>query len=52
ILVVDDMLGMFDRTAKFVRKFELLSEIINTAISSYAVAVKSRTFPGPENTYK
>lgn len=52
VLVVDDMLGMFERTAKFVKKFEQLSEIVDTAVSSYAIAVKSRTFPGPDNTYK
>lgn len=52
VLVVDDMLGIFERTAKFVRKFAQLSEEINAAASAYAEAVKSREFPGSDNTYK
>lgn len=51
VLVVDDMLGMFDRTAKFVRKFDQLSARIDSAALSYASAVKSREFPGPDNIY-
>lgn len=51
VLVVDDMLGMFQRTARFVRKFDNLSDRIDLAVSSYATAVKSRSFPGPENMY-
>jgi 3-methyl-2-oxobutanoate hydroxymethyltransferase len=52
VLVVDDMLGMFERTAKFVRKFDQLSARIDSAVSSYAAAVRSREFPGAENTYR
>jgi 3-methyl-2-oxobutanoate hydroxymethyltransferase len=52
VLVVDDMLGMFERTAKFVRKFDQLSARIDSAVSSYATAVRSREFPGAENTYR
>lgn len=51
VLVVDDMLGMFDKTAKFVRKFEQLSEKIDAAVLDYAVAVRTREFPKAENTY-
>lgn len=51
VLVIDDMLGMFERTAKFVRKFDQISARIDSAAMSYASAVKSREFPGSENTY-
>jgi 3-methyl-2-oxobutanoate hydroxymethyltransferase len=51
VLVVDDMLGMFEKTAKFVKKFDQLSERIDAAASLYASTVKSREFPGPQNIY-
>lgn len=51
VLVVDDMLGMFEQTAKFVKKFDQLSERIQHAASAYSVAVKSRKFPGSQNVY-
>lgn len=51
VLVVDDMLGMFDRTARFVKRFEQLSGRISAAVDTYAADVRSRTFPGPDQVY-
>ena len=51
VLVVDDMLGMFDRTAKFVKRFESLGERIESAVASYAEQVRSREFPGSDHVY-
>jgi 3-methyl-2-oxobutanoate hydroxymethyltransferase len=52
ILVVDDMLGMFDWTPKFVRRYADLGGAIETAAADYARDVKARAFPGPAETYQ
>ncbi len=51
ILVTEDMLGYFDRTAKFVRRFANLRETIDQAVSAYADDVRGRRFPGESETY-
>ncbi|WP_245217848.1 3-methyl-2-oxobutanoate hydroxymethyltransferase [Pseudomonas eucalypticola] len=51
VLVVDDMLGMFERTARFVKQFDLLGQRIDGVVAAYADGVRSRAFPGPENIY-
>lgn len=52
ILVTPDMLGMFDRTPKFVKKYAGLKDIIETAVKSYRDEVRSRSFPSDAQTYK
>lgn len=51
ILVTEDMLGMFERTPKFVRRFANLRETVEMAISEYANTVRKRTFPSDDETY-
>jgi len=51
ILVTDDMLGLFDWTPKFVRRYADLKTEIAEAVRHYAADVKSRAFPGPAETY-
>lgn len=51
ILVVDDMLGQFDWSPKFVRRYAALRETISEAAAAYAKDVKSRDFPAPQETY-
>lgn len=51
VLVVDDMLGMFERTPRFVRRFDDLAVRIDTAAAAYAAAVRDRSFPGPDQLY-
>ncbi len=51
VLVVDDMLGLFERTPRFVRRFDALGPRISEAAAAYAAAVRSRDFPGPAETY-
>ena len=51
VLVTDDMLGVFDWTPKFVRKFADLKGEIERATQSYASEVRARTFPGPNEVY-
>lgn len=52
ILVTEDMLGVFERTPKFVRKFADLRGDIAAAAEAYAAAVRARSFPGEAELYK
>ncbi len=52
VLVAEDMLGMFDRVPRFVKKFSNLSEQIAEAVGEYADAVRKREFPGLDQTYQ
>lgn len=51
ILVTEDLLGMFDRTPKFVRRFAELRKTISEAAAQYADAVSNRSFPSEDETY-
>jgi 3-methyl-2-oxobutanoate hydroxymethyltransferase len=51
ILVTDDMLGLFDWTPKFVRRYADLKGEITRAIGQYAEDVRARRFPGPAEIY-
>ena len=51
ILVTDDMLGLFDWTPKFVRRYADLKGEITRAAADYARDVKGRSFPGEAETY-
>jgi 3-methyl-2-oxobutanoate hydroxymethyltransferase len=51
ILVMEDMLGLSPRVARFVKEFGKVGQAIETAISSYAEEVRSRQFPQASHTY-
>ncbi|MBX3563953.1 MAG: 3-methyl-2-oxobutanoate hydroxymethyltransferase [Sphingomonas sp.] len=51
VLVTEDMLGMFERTPRFVKKFDDLAGRISAAVETYAAEVRSRAFPGAEQVY-
>jgi len=51
ILVTPDMLGLFDWTPKFVRKYADLRGEIDRAVATYAADVKARRFPAEVETY-
>lgn len=51
ILVTQDMLGLFDWTPKFVRRYAQLSGAIADAAAAYAADVKARAFPADAETY-
>jgi 3-methyl-2-oxobutanoate hydroxymethyltransferase len=51
ILVTDDMLGLFDWTPKFVRRYADLRGEISRAVAGYAEDVRARRFPGPAEIY-
>jgi 3-methyl-2-oxobutanoate hydroxymethyltransferase len=51
VLVIDDMLGMFERTPRFVKRYDDLATRIGEAARAYAEEVRSRSFPTPDQTY-
>ena len=51
ILVTDDMLGLFEWTPKFVRRYADLKGEIGRAAAAYAADVRARSFPGPAEIY-
>ena len=51
ILVTEDMLGLFDWTPKFVRRYADLRAEIGAAVSAYADDVRARAFPAAAETY-
>ena len=51
VLVTEDMLGLFERTPRFVKRFDDLAGRISAAVETYAADVRSRAFPGPEQVY-
>ena len=52
VLVTEDMLGMFERVPRFVKRYEAIAETISGAAAKYAEEVRSRAFPGVEQTYQ
>jgi 3-methyl-2-oxobutanoate hydroxymethyltransferase len=52
ILVTDDMLGLFERTPRFVKRYDNIAEQIGKAAEAYAGEVRSRAFPSAEQTYR
>ena len=51
ILVTDDMLGMFEWTPKFVRRYADLRGAVTMGVAAYASDVRSGAFPGDAETY-
>jgi 3-methyl-2-oxobutanoate hydroxymethyltransferase len=51
VLVIDDMLGLFEWTPKFVRRYADLKGEISRAAAAYAEDVRARRFPGPAEIY-
>jgi 3-methyl-2-oxobutanoate hydroxymethyltransferase len=52
VLVIDDMLGMFERTPRFVKRYDDLAARIDAAAKTYAEEVRARTFPTADQTYR
>jgi 3-methyl-2-oxobutanoate hydroxymethyltransferase len=52
VLVTEDMLGMFERVPRFVKRYEDLATTISKAVETYAGQVRSRTFPTADQTYQ
>jgi 3-methyl-2-oxobutanoate hydroxymethyltransferase len=52
ILVTQDMLGFFNWTPKFVKRYASLRLSISEAIAKYAAEVRERRFPEPAQVYR
>ena len=52
VLVTEDMLGLFERTPRFVKRYADLASEIGAAAGRYAGEVRSRAFPTAEQTYR
>jgi 3-methyl-2-oxobutanoate hydroxymethyltransferase len=52
VLVTEDMLGLFERTPRFVKRYDDLASRIGEAARNYAEEVRARTFPTPDQTYR
>ncbi|MBS0481191.1 MAG: 3-methyl-2-oxobutanoate hydroxymethyltransferase [Proteobacteria bacterium] len=52
VLVTEDMLGMFERVPRFVKRYAEIAEVISAAAADYAGQVRTRAFPGTEQTYQ
>ncbi len=51
VLVVDDLLGMFENSPKFVKRYADLHGLITQAAQAYASDVQSGVFPTAEHCY-
>jgi 3-methyl-2-oxobutanoate hydroxymethyltransferase len=51
VLVTEDMLGLFERTPRFVKRYDDLAGRISAAVETYASEVRSRDFPSAEQVY-
>ena len=51
VLVAEDMLGLFERTPRFVKRFADMAGLIGDAAAAYADEVRARSFPGPDQLY-
>ena len=51
ILVMEDMLGMFKKVPKFVKKYSNLRGYIKKAVKEYAKDIKNKKFPTKKNIY-
>ena len=51
VLVTDDMLGMFERVPKFVKRYQDMAGVVSGAVKDYADEVRSRSFPTEDQTY-
>lgn len=52
VLVTEDMLGMFERVPRFVKRFDNIAETITSAAERYAADVRARSFPTEEQVYR
>jgi len=52
VLVTEDMLGLFERTPRFVKRYADLASEIGTAAAKYRQEVIDRGFPTADQTYR
>jgi 3-methyl-2-oxobutanoate hydroxymethyltransferase len=52
VLVTEDMLGLFERTPRFVKRYDDWAARVDTAVKAYAEDVRARRFPTDEQIYR
>jgi 3-methyl-2-oxobutanoate hydroxymethyltransferase len=52
VLVTEDMLGLFERTPRFVKRYDDLAARVGEAAATYAAEVRTRNFPTEEQIYR
>jgi len=52
VLVTEDMLGLFERTPRFVKRYGDMAGMMTEAVEQYARDVRSREFPTEDQVYK
>ena len=52
VLVTEDMLGLFERTPRFVKRYDDLAARVGQAVETYAAEVRERRFPTADQTYR
>jgi 3-methyl-2-oxobutanoate hydroxymethyltransferase len=52
VLVTEDMLGLFERTPRFVKRYDDMAGRIEAAATAFAGEVRSRAFPTEEQLYR
>ena len=52
VLVTEDMLGLFERTPRFVKRYDDLAARIGEAAATYAAEVRARGFPTEDQIYR
>ena len=51
VLVAEDMLGLFERTPRFVKRYDDMAAMISAAAERYAAEVTARSFPTADQLY-
>lgn len=51
VLVTEDMLGLFERTPRFVKRYAAMADLVDEAAAAYAAEVRSRAFPTAGQLY-
>ncbi len=52
VVVTEDMLGLFERVPRFVKRYANLGATIDETAALYAEEVRARRFPGPDQLYQ
>jgi 3-methyl-2-oxobutanoate hydroxymethyltransferase len=52
VLVTEDMLGMFERVPRFVKRYADAAGLISETAAAYAAEVRDRSFPGADQLYQ
>lgn len=52
VLVAEDMLGLFERVPRFVKRYADLAALVGDAAAAYASEVRDGSFPGSDQLYQ